>query len=69
YFDSTALANTYVGISGSPELKSPGSYVRIDGPKVWIELVVQKGVAFTDEVHFHSIWRDKTADYGGEITR
>ncbi len=69
YFDAAALADTYIGISGSPDLKKAGSYIRIDGPRVWIELVVQDGVAFTNEVHFHTIWRDKVADYGGEITR
>jgi hypothetical protein len=67
YFDKVALENTYIGISGSPDLKTPGSYVRIDGPRVWIELVVQEGVAFTNEVHFHTIWRDKVADYGGQV--
>ncbi|WP_310460233.1 DUF3500 domain-containing protein [Sphaerotilus sp.] len=69
YLDPAALADTYIGISGSPDLKKAGSYVRIDGPRVWIELVVQTGVAFVDEVHFHSVWRDKVADYGGEFTR
>ena len=44
-----------------------GSYLRIDGPRLWIEAIVQQAVAFRAEnwVHYHTLWRDKTADYGG----
>jgi hypothetical protein len=68
YLAPEALAETFIGVAGSPDLKQAGSYVRIDGPRVWIELVVQDGVAFKNEVHFHTIWRDKVADYGGVIS-
>jgi hypothetical protein len=69
YTQQSALAGTYVGISGSPDLSTAGSYVRIDGPRIWIELVVQPGVAYPEQLHYHAIWRDKLADYGGEFSR
>ena len=67
YEDSTALASTYVGYSGTGTLTTDNDYIRIDGPRVWIEFVVQQGVAFPTTYHYHSIWRDKTADYGGDF--
>src|SRR5271166_1538727 len=65
YENDSALAQTYVAYSGSTKLDTQGSYVRIDGPRVWIEFVCQPGQAYPDNIHYHSIWRDKTADYGG----
>jgi hypothetical protein len=65
YESDSALAQTYVAYSGSTTLDTPDSYVRIDGPRVWIEFVCQRGVAYPNNIHYHSIWRDKTADYGG----
>lgn len=82
YEDSAALANTYVGYSpgaggiadfgaypnakASP-LASEHSYIRIDGPRVWIEFVVQQSVAYSGYVRYSSLWRDKAADYGGSF--
>jgi Protein of unknown function (DUF3500) len=79
YTSDTALANTYVGYavgdSGkadfSPKpsgLTTQRSYIRIDGPRVWIEFIVQQGVAYRTQVHYHALWRDKVADYGGTFT-
>lgn len=65
YTTDAALAETYVGFSGATDLESQGSYVRIDGPRMWIEMIVQNAVADPTKVHYHSIWRDKQADYGG----
>lgn len=65
YLQDAALANTFVGIAGDPHLATPGSYVRIDGPRVWIEFIVQPGARDPKEIHYHTIWRDKVADYGG----
>jgi hypothetical protein len=31
---------------------------------VWIEIVSQPGVVFHNQVHYHSIWRDRSTDYG-----
>ncbi len=66
YLEAAALADTFVGFAGNPDLATPGSYVRIDGPRVWIEFVVQPA-RVPKEVHYHTIWRDKVADYGGEF--
>lgn len=65
YLQPDALANTYVAISGDPKLVQPNAYVRIDGPRVWIELSVQNSLIQKDLTHFHSVWRDKVSDYGG----
>ena len=62
-----ALAETFVGYAGATDLSANDSYVRIDGPRIWMELVVQPAVAIKTELHFHALWRDKLADYGGEI--
>ena len=67
YESDSALAQTYVAYSGSTTLDTSGSYVRIDGPRVWIEFVCQPGMAYPSQIHYHSIWRDKTADYGGQF--
>jgi hypothetical protein len=67
YLAPDALDQTYVGISGSPDFSTKGSYVRIDGPRIWMELVVQPAIANPQEMHFHALWRDKQSDYGGEV--
>ncbi len=50
-------------------INSQNSYLRVDGPRVWIEMVVQAAVAYKSDnfVHYHSLWRDKLADYGNEF--
>jgi hypothetical protein len=67
YLDDAALDETFVGFAGSPDLSTRGSYVRIDGPRVWMEFVVQPAVADPQTLHYHTLWRDKLSDYGGEI--
>ena len=67
YESPEALAKTYIGYSGQPDLGARGSYVRIDGPRIWMELVVQPAVADNKQLHYHALWRDKQSDYGGEI--
>ncbi|MFD4598188.1 DUF3500 domain-containing protein [Streptomyces sp. NPDC058464] len=61
------LSSTYIAYSGSSALTSQGDYVRIDGPGVWIEFVCQNGVVYSG-VHYHTVYRDHTRDYGGEFT-
>ncbi len=58
------LDATYLGFSGSTSLTRTGDYVRIDGPSVWIELVMDPPYS-TDKPHVHAVWRDKRTDYGG----
>jgi hypothetical protein len=43
-----------------------GTYFRIDGPRVWIEVSCQSGEVLSG-THYHSIFRDKTYDYGGAL--
>ncbi|MGI4943978.1 MAG: DUF3500 domain-containing protein [Janthinobacterium lividum] len=85
YTSADALAQTYVAyspgesgvadFSANPNMlalpgATQGSYFRIDGPRLWIEAIVQEAVAYRAEawVHYHTLWRDKTADYGACFT-
>ncbi|MGI4742741.1 MAG: DUF3500 domain-containing protein [Janthinobacterium lividum] len=61
----TQLANTYISYSGTGTFNTNADYARIDGPNVWIEFVAQTGVVYNTQTHFHSIWRDRARDYGG----
>jgi hypothetical protein len=67
YESPAALKQTYVGYAGATDLREKGSYVRVDGPRIWMEFVVQPAVANPAETHYHALWRDKQADYGGEV--
>lgn len=58
------LADTYIAYSGTAALTAQNDYIRIDGPSVWIEFSMQHGIVLTGN-HPHSIWRDRTTDYGG----
>jgi hypothetical protein len=62
------LNQTYVGYSGGTGLDTQGDYVRIDGPGVWVEFVCQNGVVYRDQIHYHTVYRDHTRDYGSEFT-
>lgn len=64
YESPAALAQTYIGYSGSADLGILGSYFRVDGPRVWIEFNARPGVAYPSTAHWHSMWRDKLTDYG-----
>jgi hypothetical protein len=68
YEDPAALDATFVGFAGSTDFSTKGSYVRIDGPRVWMEFVVQPAVAKPADLHYHALWRDKQSDYGGEVS-
>lgn len=62
---TSELDNTYIAYSGTTALKTKYDYVRIDGPHVWIEYSVGSGVVLQSYTHPHSVWRDKSYDYGG----
>ncbi|GAA6184481.1 DUF3500 domain-containing protein [Aliiglaciecola sp. NS0011-25] len=66
YISDEQLAETYVAYASYPDMVSQSAYARIDGPSIWIEFTVQGGVVFSDN-HYHSIWRDKELDYGGNF--
>ena len=69
YTSSSALENTYIGWAGSnANLATQGSYIRIDGPRAWMEIVVQGPAPIPGQLHYHAIWRDETLDYGGDGT-
>ncbi len=58
------LDNTYISYSGTTGMTTRNDYARIDGPSVWIEYSCQNGIILAG-THPHSVWRDKTKDYGG----
>lgn len=60
------LGDTVIGYTVSPAVDAENAYVRIDGPSVWIEFSMQPGRSI-EGIHPHSVWRDKTADYGGAV--
>ncbi|MFF4584104.1 DUF3500 domain-containing protein [Streptomyces sp. NPDC001388] len=62
------LDQTYIAYSGGTGLDTQGDYVRIDGPGVWIEFVCQNGFVYQDKVHYHTVYRDHTRDYGSEFS-
>jgi hypothetical protein len=61
---TSELDNTYVAYSGTTAMTTRNDYVRIDGPHVWMEYSCQNGIVLSG-THPHSIWRDKSKDYGG----
>ncbi len=56
------LDKVKVSYSGSTNLSDRGDYVRLDGPRVWIEFAIQ------GSDHVHTIWRDRLTDYGAEFS-
>jgi hypothetical protein len=59
------LDDTYIAYSGTTAMETKNDYVRIDGPNVWIEYSTQGGIVIRSANHPHSVWRDRTGDYGG----
>ena len=51
-----------VSYSGTTNVAERGDYVRLDGPRVWIEFATQ------GSDHYHTIWRDRLTDYGAEFS-
>ncbi|NKF22098.1 DUF3500 domain-containing protein [Solimonas marina] len=70
-YDSTYIAwanssGTYS--SSGPDVTSNETYMRIDGPRVWIEIACQNGVIISNQTHYHMMFRDKTYDYYNELS-
>ena len=57
-------ANAARILAAYTSMTTRNDYFRIDGPHVWIEFSTQNGIVFRG-IHYHSVWRDKVADYGG----
>ena len=57
------LDQTRIGWSNNTGPSDENSYIRIDGPSVWIEFINTRSNS-TPDIHFHSVYRDKNNDYG-----
>jgi Protein of unknown function (DUF3500) len=57
------LDQTRIGWSNNTGPTEENSYIRIDGPSVWIEFINTRSMS-TPDIHYHSVYRDKTNDYG-----
>nr|WP_317170143.1 DUF3500 domain-containing protein [Rhodocytophaga rosea] len=62
---TSELNETYIAYAGSTAVTAQNDYIRIDGPSVWIEFSYQGGIVIRNTPHPHSVWRDRTSDYGG----
>ncbi|MBX7442539.1 DUF3500 domain-containing protein [Arthrobacter sp. MAHUQ-56] len=58
------IDDTYLAYSGTAALTARNDYIRVDGPSVWIEFSMQRGIVLSGN-HPHSVWRDRKTDYGG----
>lgn len=71
YTSASAYSDTLIAWAGTeaqgvdPDVN--GTYMRIDGPRVWIEVACQGGVIIAGQTHYHSIFRDKEMDYGSSL--
>lgn len=61
---ASQIDDTYVAYANSTTLAAQRDYIRIDGPRVWIEYSTQNGIVLSG-THPHSVWRDRSTDYGG----
>lgn len=60
---TSELDQARIGWSNNTGPTDENSYIRIDGPSVWIEFINTRSQS-TPNIHFHSVYRDKTNDYG-----
>ena len=62
---TSELDNTYISYAGTTDVNTQNDYVRIDGTNIWIEYSAQGGIVIRGVSHPHSVWRDRSGDYGG----
>ncbi len=55
------LDQTVIGYASSTSADSGDAYLRIDGPRVWIEWL---NTSAAGGLHYHTLYRDKALDYG-----
>lgn len=71
YTSAAAYGDTYIAFGGpnatSVDVDTSGTYMRIDGPRVWIEVACQGGIVIKGKTHYHTIYRDKQFDYSGKL--
>ena len=60
---TSQLDKTFIAYANSDTVDGENTYLRIDGPRVWIELVNTRSRS-TPNVHYHGVYRDKNDDYG-----
>lgn len=72
---TASIASTYVSFHGSGTsgnassfLTAQGDYARISGPNVWIEFSCQGGIVIRNQIHYHTVWRDRSHDYGVDLS-
>jgi uncharacterized protein (TIGR03437 family) len=68
--DGTYIAFTGNGTAGDANsfFTARAEYARIDGPSVWIEFSCQGGIVIRNQIHYHTVWRDRNRDYGKDLT-
>ena len=63
--------DTYVAWAGPSateiDVSVTNTYMRIDGPRLWLEVSCTAGYAIMGTPHFHSVLRDKEYDYGATL--
>jgi len=71
YTSATAYQDTYVAWGGTQasgiDVDVNGFYMRIDGPRLWLEMSCQAGAVIQGATHYHSIYRDKSFDYANTL--
>ncbi len=71
YTSAVAYGDTFIAWAGTlaqgVNVDISGTYMRIDGPRLWIEISCQSGVVIRGQTHYHAIFRDKQTDYGGSL--
>jgi Protein of unknown function (DUF3500)/Secretion system C-terminal sorting domain len=72
---ATEISQTYIAYHGNGTvgnttsfLVAQGDYMRISGPNVWIEFSCQGGVVIQGQIHYHTVWRDRSHDYGVNLS-
>lgn len=60
---SSQLGSTKIAYASTKTVDGENTYLRIDGPRVWVELINTRSMS-TPNVHYHGVFRDKKDDYG-----
>jgi hypothetical protein len=60
---TSQLGQTMIAYASTKTVDGESTYLRIDGPRVWIELINTRSQS-TPNVHYHGVYRDKADDYG-----
>ena len=71
YTSTDAYEDTFISWAGTkdagPDVDVDKTYMRIDGPRLWLEVACQAGVVIQGQTHYHTIFRDKSFDYGDKL--